>query len=113
MNPVPEHDGSTHEDGPTEADVRYLDLDGDGLPDAIEQTQTVPLHVGSDGVADVVRVIDELDTDIDDEGNPGTVRVTEKLAIDFDHDGVAEVTEVISYDSTPDPPAPAAQPRDE
>jgi len=81
-----------------ETEVRYLDLDGDGVPDAVETRKTVALHVGSDGVADVVREIDELDTDIDDDGNAGRVHVTETLAADLDHDGAVEVAEVISYD---------------
>jgi hypothetical protein len=78
-------------------EVRYLDLDGDGVPDAVETTQTVPLHVGADGGVDAVQIIDEIDGSIDDDGVPHTVRVTEKLGLDLDHDGVADVNRVVSF----------------
>ena len=89
-----------------EIDVRFLDLDGDGVPDAVETRKTEPLHVGADGRPDVVREIDEIDSDIDDDGTVRSVHITETLGADLDHDGVAEVTEVISYGRSARPAAP-------
>jgi hypothetical protein len=61
------------------AEVRYLDVDGDGLPDAVGTTETsVLLTIGD---ATVLRVVDKIEAGIDDEGVPSSVQVTETLRI--------------------------------
>jgi hypothetical protein len=83
-------------------ETRYLDLDGDGVPDAVETTDRAVIHVDGRGVADIVQETDEVDAEIDDDGVPHTVQVTERLA--FATDGTAAVAEFVSVerDATPD-----------
>ena len=37
-------------------ETSYLDLDGDGVPDAVVTTETIALDLTGDGVVDVVAV---------------------------------------------------------
>jgi hypothetical protein len=59
----------------TDTQFEYLDLDGDGVPDAV---RTIDTHgAWSDRVGDfeVVGTVDELALDIDDDGVPASVHV--------------------------------------
>jgi len=56
--------------------VRYLDLDGDGVPDAVEITEQRVL-LSADLRAEAVQVIVELDTGIGDDGVPKHVETSE------------------------------------
>jgi hypothetical protein len=58
--------------------VRYLDLDGDGLPDAVEITETRVL-LTADLRPEAVQTIVELDTGIGDDGVPRHVDTSETL----------------------------------
>ncbi len=78
--------------------TEYLDLDDDGVPDAVERRETRK-YPNVDG-ADVVEEIRELDSGIGPDGIATTVTVTDAVTIDTDHDGVpnaAEVTTVIMH----------------
>lgn len=78
---------------PEPGQMRYLDLDGDGVPDAVQRTLVTVLHRTSEGLADVVRVVEELEADIGDDGAPGVVQVTERLEVD---DGFRRGAELIA-----------------
>jgi hypothetical protein len=74
-------------------ETEYLDLDDDGVPDAVQITETVQHESGG---ADLVEEIRELDTGIGPDGVPTTVTVTDTVTIDSDHDGVPNTAEVTS-----------------
>jgi hypothetical protein len=79
--------------------TEYLDLDGDGVPDAIETTRT---RTGeSPSGAAVVEEIRELDSDIGLDGVPTTVTVTDTVAVDANHRGVPNVVEVVKVVTHP------------
>ncbi len=52
----------------TSDEVRYLDLDHDGLPDAVEHTRTIAFDTTGDGTGDVIETIRETDAAIGIEG---------------------------------------------
>ncbi len=79
----------------------YLDLDGDGVPDAVRTTKHVEYEVGD---AEVVETVRELDRDIDDEGRPGVIDWTDTVAVDVDGDGGAELLEVTEVEVRPRAP---------
>jgi hypothetical protein len=89
--------------GPTE--TSYLDLSGDGIPDAVETTQTAAFDVTGDGIPDVVRVTTEIATEIGVDGVPRRVEIVEMIEGDFDHDGFAEdiVTTAVTLEEPGDP----------
>lgn len=101
MNPSSERRDTGREPPGRRHETRYLDLDGDGVPDAVETTDRAVIHVDRRGVADIVQETDEVDAEIDDDGVPHTVQVTERLA--FGADGTAAVAEFVSLarDATP------------
>ena len=73
-------------------ETKYLDLDDDGLPDAVRTTNTRNYDGGG---ADVVRETGELDAGIGPDGVPTTVVLTETVLTGADHEGApgsAEVT---------------------
>ena len=51
-----------------EPEVMYLDLDGDGVLDAVRITERRVLHDTRDGLGQVVQVVSELVSEIDDDG---------------------------------------------
>lgn len=65
--------------GETE-DVRYLDLDHDGVPDAVQRSHTVALDVNGDGVGDVVDAVRETDLAIGIDGEPRSSEVRHRIA---------------------------------
>jgi len=74
-----------------DGEPEYLDLDGDGVPDAVRTRRQAAYEVGG---AEVVETVEELDRDIGDDGRPGTIDVSDTLAVDSDHDGRADFVEV-------------------
>jgi len=96
--------GSEHPDQPDRttaapapnAAVRteYLDLDDDGVPDAVEQRETFEYET-LDG-AEIVEEIREVDADIAEDGVPATVTVTDTVLVDTDRDGAPDAAEVTS-----------------
>jgi hypothetical protein len=59
-------------------EIRYLDLDGDGLLDAVLTVET--LGIDLDGVHRSIEQIETLEMQIDIEGMPGEVRVIASAA---------------------------------
>ena len=58
-----------------ERSIRYLDLDGDGVLDAVETSEVVAVDVDGDGSVDVFATSCELDGEIDDDGIPHIIRI--------------------------------------
>lgn len=66
-----------------EREIRYLDLDGDGVPDAVETTDVEVTEIdGAGHHVTKVEVVTEVDADIDDEGVPGTVEVSDAVIVE-------------------------------
>ena len=70
-------------------ETKFLDLDGDGVPDAVETTEvTVEVIDGAGHHVTKVEVVDEIDAEITIDGVPGTVEVTDTVLVeDVDEDG--------------------------
>jgi hypothetical protein len=66
--------------GETEEDVRYLDLDHDGVPDAVQRSHTVALDLNGDGLGDVVDAVRETDRAIGIDGEPRSSEVRHRIA---------------------------------
>ncbi len=66
----------TMDDATTGEDVEFLDLDGDGVPDAVRFTERTVVHLAG---ADVVHVREELDAGIDVDGIPHSVELTDTV----------------------------------
>lgn len=66
--------------------MRYLDLDGDGVPDAVQMTEAIEYDVTGNGVPDVVEIVDETAAGIGIDGVPDHVEVTSPVAVRVEHD---------------------------
>jgi hypothetical protein len=64
--------------------TRYLDLDGDGVPDAVEMIEVVSVDRTGDGSTDEVAVVEELATGIGIEGVPRRLTVVDEMTIALD-----------------------------
>lgn len=70
---MPEHEGVI--------ETRYLDLDGDGVPDAVE---TVEAIAATDDVGlHVVEVLEEIQADIGIDGVPQRVAVVDETTVEL------------------------------
>lgn len=70
-----------------EHEIRYLDLDGDGVPDAVETTEVEVTEIeGAGHRVTKVEVVTEVDADIDDDGVPGTVGVSDTVIVENERD---------------------------
>jgi hypothetical protein len=85
------------------AATEYLDLDGDGVPDAVRTRQTMVYDTSRDGCIDLVETLEELATGIDITGVPRAIHVVDTLESDFGVDGRARTVDSIEYDVEPDP----------
>lgn len=65
--------------------TKYLDLDGDGVPDAVQTTETVTHDVDGDGNPDFVEIVEEIESGIGIDGVPEHVEVHEAAAVAVDH----------------------------
>jgi len=83
------------------ARTEYLDLDDDGVPDAVEQSETFEYET-PDG-AEIVEEIREVDAGITADGVPATVTVTDTVLVDTDRDGAADAAEVTTITIHPEP----------
>lgn len=81
MNPDEATDPSEHLDGPVE--TRYLDLDGDGVPDAVQTVKVVGVDLTGDGASDVVEIVEGVEADIGVDGVPQHVVVVEDAVVDL------------------------------
>jgi hypothetical protein len=66
---------------PTEV-VAYLDLDGDGVLDAVRTTRVTPLTPAEGMANEAAYVVETVTTGIDDDGNAADTRVHEWLELD-------------------------------
>jgi len=66
-----------------ERETRYLDLDGDGVPDATEtiEVRRQTIDAGRHHTT-VTEVVDEIDSDIGVDGEPGEVQVSDTIVIE-------------------------------
>ena len=109
--------GSDHSNQPDQASgapspdpaarTRYLDLDDDGVPDAVEQRETFEYETPAG--AEVVEEIREVDAGINEEGVPATVTVTDTVLVDVDRDGAPDAAELTTITVHADP-EPDTQP---
>ena len=97
---VPEQDLTEEPDVVVPTETVFLDLDGDGVVDAVQTTRTVGFDVSGDGLVDVVEVTEELASGIGVDGTPSAIALTDTVESDFEHDGEADI-EAITV--APDP----------
>jgi hypothetical protein len=57
---------------------RYLDLDGDGVPDAVEYLTSVEVDIDDDGTR-MTEKVRRVESRIDVDGTPGEVYVDDRL----------------------------------
>ncbi|MEX2031624.1 MAG: hypothetical protein WEA81_02040 [Dehalococcoidia bacterium] len=62
-----------------EPERRFLDLDDDGLLDAVESSECHTVDLDLDGVPDIIVVDAELEAAIGDDGVPGRVETVHLL----------------------------------
>jgi hypothetical protein len=74
---------ATDEHGPIARETRYLDLDGDGLPDAVQIVDVVPVDSSGNGVPDAVEVIGEVASEIGVDGVPEQVTVVDTTIVEL------------------------------
>ena len=79
---------------PTKTD--FLDLDDDGIPDAVHTTTIVGFDLSGDGAVDLVEVTEEMASGIGIDGDPSAITLTDTFEYDFDHDGVIEEQDSIT-----------------
>ena len=82
--------------GRVERVAEYLDLDCDGVPDAVLTTQSV--EVGVVGGPDVIETVEELDRCIGDDGQPGAVEWRETVTFSADGDGESDAADVVALE---------------
>ena len=65
------------------AEATYLDLDGDGVPDAVQTVEAVAVDRTGDGVPDEVVMHEEVASEIGVDGVPERVSVTESVTVEL------------------------------
>jgi hypothetical protein len=80
-------DGDGIIDAVTETEVSQLDTDGDGRVDTVVITQTTLVDSDGDGVSDVAHRSETVYVDLDGDGTPDIGRVVDVLAQDTTGDG--------------------------
>ncbi len=78
------------------AETEYLDLDGDGVPDAVRTTRTAEYDLAEG--PDIVETVVELDRDIDDDGRPRAIEWVDAISVDADRDGTPELIDLTSLE---------------
>ena len=68
-------------------DTEVIDLDGDGVADAVVETTTTVIDLDGDGVADVVQETTTTAIDLDGDGEVDIIDETTITAVDVDGDG--------------------------
>ena len=85
------------------AETEYLDLDGDGLPDAVRTTRVTGFDVTGDGIIDVVETVEEVASEIGVAGQPEHITITDTVETDFEHDGTPDIVETVEVDVDSEP----------
>lgn len=65
-------------------EVEYLDLDGDGVPDAVQTIEAAPIDLTGDGVCDGVELVEEIAAHIGIDGVPEQVVNIDDVAVSLD-----------------------------
>jgi hypothetical protein len=91
------HDARLDDEDGSLTEPKYLDLDGDGVPDAVQTVRVNTFDITGDGIAEAIEVIQEVDAEIDDDGAAHRVTVTDTLELDVEHDGHPVVIEITSH----------------
>lgn len=76
-------------------EVEVIDIDGDGVADAVRETTTTVVDVDGDGVADIVEVTTTTAIDVDGDGTPDIVQSTTVTGVDVDGDGEFSEDEIV------------------
>jgi hypothetical protein len=85
--------------------VEEADLDGDGVVDAVTETEILGLDTDGDGVVDTVVRATTTIVDVDGDARTDMAHRTETILVDLDGDGSADIArqvEVTAFDSTGD-----------
>jgi hypothetical protein len=82
---VPFEPGRAVEAGSEVMVEAYLDLDGDGVPDAVQMVERVSIDASGDGHADVIELRQEIARGIGVDGIPEAVDVVDRTTIELDH----------------------------
>ena len=75
-------------------ETELIDVDGDGVIDAVTETTTTVIDVDGDGVADIVQQTTTTAYDIDGDGEVDLVESTTVTGVDMDGDGEFGADEV-------------------
>ena len=96
--PMSETDDTGEIDMTIETEV--IDLDGDGVADAVVETTTTIIDVDGDGVADIVQETTITAIDVDGDGEVDIIDETTITAVDLDGDGEFSEDEIEIEETT-------------
>jgi hypothetical protein len=74
-----------------EVETKYLDLDGDGVPDAVETVEVIAVDSTGDGATDTFEVVDEVASDIGIDGAPAHTDVVDTTTVELPENMESEV----------------------
>lgn len=81
-------------------ETEVIDLDGDGVADAVVETTTTIIDVDGDGVADIVQETTITAIDVDGDGEVDIIGETTITAVDLDGDGEFSEDEIEIEETT-------------
>ena len=81
-------------------ETEVIDLDGDGVADAVVETTTTIIDVDGDGVADIVQETTITAIDVDGDGQVDIIDETTITAVDLDGDGQFSEDEIEIEETT-------------
>ena len=81
-------------------ETEVIDLDGDGVADAVVETTTTIIDVDGDGVADIVQETTITAIDVDGDGEVDIIDETTITAVDLDGDGEFSEDEIEIEETT-------------
>ncbi len=81
-------------------ETEVIDLDGDGIADAVVETTTTLIDVDGDGIADIVQETTITAIDVDGDGEADIIDETTITAVDLDGDGEFSEDEISIEETT-------------
>lgn len=84
----------------TTIETEVIDVDGDGVADAVVETTTTIIDLDGDGVADIVQETTITAIDLDGDGEADIVDESTITAVDLDGDGVFSGDEIEIEETT-------------
>jgi hypothetical protein len=81
-------------------ETEVIDLDGDGVADAVVETTTTLIDVDGDGIADIVQETTITAIDVDGDGLADIIDETTITAVDVDGDGEFSDDEIAIEETT-------------